>query len=113
MKKKPLTVDQAKEAIAAAQKQPSLVIVLLDQRSQGFKVVSDLTMKLKDNNDGTISLGYWEMQIPQTNPPTIGAKPVQTFVPLISYPGKYVPVDKIEVASSVPDNLKKTSAIIQ
>jgi len=84
-----------------------------------FKVVTDQTLKLQSTGPGQTSLGYIEPR-PRKSPdgtPLLkdGKQELElVFTPLINYAVDVVPAaqaPKVELATKVPDALKKTSKV--
>ncbi len=95
--------------------QPRLILVLLDQQTQQFKVVTDQTLKLQSTGPGQTSLGYIEPRprVVDGTPLLKDGKPEMemAFVPVLNYPVEIAQPSKLELATSVPDALKKTSKV--
>ena len=102
----------------AGPQSPRLIIVLLDQQTNLFKVLTDQTLKLQQNPNtpGVVSLGYIEARprLGDGNVPLLkDGKPEMevVFTPVINYPGNLTQPQKIEIANDVPASLKKTSKV--
>jgi hypothetical protein len=95
---------------------PSLVIVLLDQRTNSFKVLTNQTLKLQALGPGKTGLGYVEprqRKSPDGTPLLKDGKPEleMAFQSFMEFPVDVVLPKKIELAGSVPETLKASSKV--